>query len=121
MKIVLLLLALGGLLCVVTWAGVFGGIGAVLGPYRGRTRQRGFSMGFFLGPLGWLLLVVRPGAWRRGAVRVKDAAVGVVRGIAPKARGDDVSVNSYDPFDNNDRVLERARKVELNEPDLPIS
>lgn len=54
------------LLVVAVWLAVFGGVGMLLAPRRGRTRVSGFLWGALLGPIGWAVLTLhRPGAMRR--------------------------------------------------------
>lgn len=53
------------LLFVGVWVFVFGGVGALLAPRRGRTRMNGFFWGALLGPIGWAVILVKPGSARR--------------------------------------------------------
>ena len=127
MDTLFLLLKLGLALFVLTWVAVFGGVGAVIAPRRGRTPLRGFVIGL-LPVAGWVLLAFWPGAWRRAAGRVKNALAAVFRGAAAKVRGGRVpaindtsdSIHVHNQISRNARVLEPARKVGLHDPDLPI-
>lgn len=57
------------LLFVAVWLVVFGGVGALLAPHRGRTRVSGFLWGALLGPIGWVVLLIRPGSLPRALGR----------------------------------------------------
>lgn len=46
-------------LVVLVWAAIFGGLGAVLAASRGGKKGEGFLWGVFLGPVGWLITMVR--------------------------------------------------------------
>jgi hypothetical protein len=59
MKTLLSVLALFIVLIVAVWAVVMGGIGALLGPLRGRSRTSAFLIGLFFGPFGWLFLLTK--------------------------------------------------------------
>jgi hypothetical protein len=59
MRTVLSVLALFVILIVAVWAVVMGGIGALLGPLRGRSRTSAFLIGLFFGPFGWLFLLTK--------------------------------------------------------------
>jgi len=52
-------------LFVAVWLAVFGGVGALLAPRRGRTRTSGFLWGALLGPIGWIVLLIRPSSFTR--------------------------------------------------------
>jgi hypothetical protein len=59
-------------LIVGTWVAVFGGVGALLAKARdGRTMQ-GFWWGTLLGPIGWIVIVVRGRRSRRDPVALDE-------------------------------------------------
>lgn len=72
MSTTLSVLAVVLLLIVAVWVAVFGGIGSILAPRRGRTAVSGFLWGALLGPIGWAVVLVRPGTVRSGVVRLRD-------------------------------------------------
>jgi hypothetical protein len=45
------------LLLVITWIGIFGGIGALLSRKRGGSAPAGLAWGTVLGPVGWLVII----------------------------------------------------------------
>lgn len=53
------------LLFVGVWVAVFGGVGALLAPRRGRSAVNGFLWGALLGPIGWAVVLLRPGSLPR--------------------------------------------------------
>ncbi len=61
------------LLIVGVWLAVFGGIGAILAPRCGRTAVNGFLWGALLGPIGWVVMLVRPGSIPRALRRPSRA------------------------------------------------
>lgn len=73
MSTALSILAVVLLLIVGIWLAVFGGIGALLAPRRGRTRVNGFLWGALLGPIGWIVVLIRPGSIRRALPRPRTA------------------------------------------------
>jgi hypothetical protein len=81
------------LLFVAVWVAVFGGVGALLAPRRGRSAVNGFLWGALLGPIGWAVVLVRPGTVRSGVRRLGSvgAGDGDVTGpnLAPFEGGDD--------------------------------
>ena len=74
MSTALSILAVVLLLIVGVWLAVFGGIGALLAPRRGRTAVNGFLLGALLGPIGWAVVLLRPRAVIRG--RNRQSGVG---------------------------------------------
>ncbi len=83
MSTALSILAVVLLLVVGVWLAVFGGIGAILAPRRGRTAVNGFLWGALLGPIGWVVVLVRPGAVRSGLRRLPGVGDADVAAIGP--------------------------------------
>lgn len=78
------------ILVVFVWVAVFGGIGTLLAPRRGRTRIRGFLLGVLLGPVGWIMLLIRPGSARRILRRPSRDEISIERYRAPLNQGAEV-------------------------------
>ena len=74
MKTLLSVLAIVVALLVVAWVAIFGGLGALIGSRRGRTSGRGFLIGTFFGPFGWIYLLVRPGTGRQLTETLRERA-----------------------------------------------
>jgi len=83
MSTALSVLAVVLLLVVGVWLAVFGGIGAILAPRRGRTAVNGFLWGALLGPIGWVVVLVRPGTVRSSMGRLRGAGDADALAVGP--------------------------------------
>jgi hypothetical protein len=61
------------MLAMVVWGCVFGGFGAYIASQKGRAEGEGMAFGFFLGPIGLLIIAILPDVAKSGETPEKPA------------------------------------------------